>query len=210
MRNKLATYALVGALGLTAVAGAALAAPAVSYAATGDSAALDSRVSSLKDALAGLVSDGTLTQKQADRVASTLAESRPEGLGQHGRGGGRGVHLEALSSLGITAEEVRAAAAAGTTLGQLAAEQDVSRDEVVSALVAAGKKRFADAVAAGRLTQAEADEKSAELQARITEKLDDPIRQKGSHRGRPGGPHADDEKRSSSSPTQAPTDSPDA
>jgi len=207
MRNKLATYALVGVLGLTAAAGAALVTPAVSYAATGDSAALESRVGAIKDALAGLVSDGTLTQKQADRVASTLAESRPKGLG---RGGGRGVHLEALSSLGITTEEVRAAAKAGTTLGQLAEDQDVSRDKVVSALVAAGKKRLADAVADGRLTQAEADEKSAGLQARVTEKLDDPIRQKGGHRGRPGGPHADDKQPSPSTPTQAPTTSPDA
>ena len=44
MRTKLATFALAGALGVTGVAGAALVAPAVSYAATGDSTALDARV----------------------------------------------------------------------------------------------------------------------------------------------------------------------
>ena len=37
MRTKLATFALVGALGLSGAAGATLLAPAVSYAATGDS-----------------------------------------------------------------------------------------------------------------------------------------------------------------------------
>ncbi len=69
MRSKLATVALAGALGITGVVGAALVAPALSYAATGDSTALDDHVASLKDALEGLVSDGTLTQSQADEVA---------------------------------------------------------------------------------------------------------------------------------------------
>ncbi|MCW2679601.1 MAG: hypothetical protein JWM62_1002 [Frankiales bacterium] len=210
MRKKLATYALAGALGLTAVAGAALVAPAVSYAATGDSAALESRVTSIKDALKGLVTDGTITQAQADQVASTLAEARPEGLGHHGRGGGRGVHLEALTPLGITAEEVRAAAEAGKTLAQLAEEQGVSDDKLVATLVEAQKARLAQAVTDGRLTQGEADEKAAELQARITERLDDPIRSKRGH-GRHGGPGADaDEQAPSGTPTQEPTASPDA
>ena len=66
MRKKLATYALAGALGCTGVAGAALLAPAVSYAATGNSTALSARVSSITQALSGLVSDGSITQAQAD------------------------------------------------------------------------------------------------------------------------------------------------
>ena len=198
MRKKLATCALAGALGLTGVAGAALVAPAVSYAATGDSTALQSRVTSIKEALAGLVSNGTLTQQQADQVASTLAESRPEGLRHHGRGGGRGVRLEALSSLGITAEEVRAAAEAGKTLAQLAEEQGVSEERVVSTLVTAGEEHLAEAVADGRLTQAEADEKKADLEARTTERLDDPIRHKRGHHGRHG---RDADQATSTSPT---------
>ena len=188
MRTKLATYAVAGALGLTGVAGAALAVPAVSYAATGDSSALESRVSSITSALAGLVSDGTITQAQADRVATTLAQARPEGLGHHGPGGrgGRGMHLEALEGLGITAEEVRAAAQAGKTLAQLAQEQGVGEDRVVDALVAAKKEHLAEHVAEGRLTQAEADEKAADLEARVTERMDEPIHLKGGHRGRHG------------------------
>ena len=199
MRTKLATYALAGALGLTGVAGAALVAPAVSYAATGDSTALESRVTSIKEALTGLVSDGTITQAQADRVASTLAQARPEGLGHHGRGGGRGIHLEALDALGITAEEVRAAAEAGTTLAQLAQEQGVTQEKVVAALVAAGKEHLADAVADGRLTQAEADEKGADLQARVTERLDEPIRMTGRHGHH--GPRGAEDAQTPASPT---------
>lgn len=205
MRTTLASYALAGALGLTAVGGAALAVPAVAYAATGDSTPLESRVSALKDALKGLVSDGTLTQQQADRVATTLAESPPAGFGHHGRGGGgRGVHLEALAALGITADELRAAAEAGQTLAQLAEAQEVSKDEVVKALVAVGQKRLAEAVADGRLTQAEADEKTADLQARVTERLDEPVRAKGGHRGRHGGPAAEDQDAGSTA-TPTPT-----
>ncbi len=48
MRSKLATVALAGALGITGVVGAALVAPALSYAATGDSTALDDHVASLR------------------------------------------------------------------------------------------------------------------------------------------------------------------
>ncbi len=208
MRKKLGTFALAGALGVTAVAGAALVVPAVSYAATGDSTALQGRVTSIKDALKGLVSDGTLTQSQADEVASTLAEARPEGLGHRGPGG-RGPALEALASLGITADEVRAAADAGKTLGELAAEQGVSEEKVVSTLVAAAKERLAAGVADGRLTQAEADEKAADLQARITEDLDEPIRHRGHgpHGGRHGGPDGDGERAPASPP---PAESPDA
>ena len=192
MRSKLATGALAGAIGMTGLLGAALVVPAVSYAATGDSTALESRVDRIKDALAGLVTDGTLTQDQADKVASTLAEKAPGPMGGHGPGRpGRGLALEALEDLGITREEVRAAAQAGKTLAQLAEEQGVSSEKVVDALVAAAQERLKAAVADGRLTQAEADEKAAELKTRITESLDDPIRHgrgRGHHHHGEGAP----------------------
>lgn len=181
MRSKLATGALAGAIGVTGLVGAALVVPAVSYAATGDSAALEQRVDRIKDALGGLVTDGTLTPAQADKVATTLAETAPppgRGPGRPGGPGGpgRGARLEALEDLGITRAEVRAAAEAGKTLAQLAEEQGVSSAKVVDALVAAQQERLKAAVADGRLTQAEADEKAAALKTRITESLDDPIR----------------------------------
>ena len=46
------------------------------------------------------------------------------------------------------------------------------QDALVDALVAAEKERLAAAVTDGRLTQAEADERAADLEARITEWLD--------------------------------------
>ena len=210
MRTKLATYALAGALGLTGVAGAALVAPAVSYAATGDSTALADRVTSIKDALAGLVTDGTLTQAQADSVASTLAETPGLGHGPGGRGGpggpGGGIGGRKLAAvaedLGITQEELAAAAEAGTTLGALADEQGVSRDALVDALVAAGTAHLAEEVTEGDLTQAEADARAATLEERATASLDEPVCAPGGGRGHHG-PRPDDSDDTTTTPAPA-------
>ena len=174
MRTKLATLALAGALGVTGVAGAALVAPAVSYAATGDSTALDARVTSLTQALAGLVSDGSITQAQADEVATTLAEARPEGRGRGGHGGGARVDMAAAAeALGIPLDELRTQTQAGRTLADIAEAEGVAEGDLVDALVAAGKARLAEAVTAGRLTQAEADARATGLEARIAASLDE-------------------------------------
>lgn len=214
MRSRLASLAVAGVVGLTGVAGAALIAPAVSYAATGDSTALEDRVASLRQALTGLVSDGTLTQAQADQVASALAEHGPRGHGGRGGFGLTGV----LEDLGITAEEVRAAAQAGTTLAELAEANGVSSQRLVDALVAATQERLDDAVADGRLTQAEADERAAEVESRITQSLDEPVRlgrgHRGGHGGGGGGGHhssgAGEGADPSTGPSTAPSQSDDA
>lgn len=195
MRNKLATLALAGTLGLTGVAGAALVVPAVSYAATGDSTALTERVSTIKEVLAGLVTDGTLTQAQADRVATTLAEARPEGRGpgggHHGGHGGGQVGLAAAAeALGLTEDEVQTALRSGQTLADLAEQEGVEQAALVDALVAAAQEHLAGAVADGRLTQAEADERAETLRERITASLDEvrgPGRGHGGHHGGPLG-----------------------
>ena len=174
MRTKLATLALAGALSVTGVAGAALVAPAVSYAATGDSTALDARVTSLTQALAGLVSDGSITQAQADEVATTLAEARPEGFGRGGHGGGGRIDTAAAAeALGITEAELRTQTQAGQTLADIAEAEGVAEGELVDALVASARTRLAEAVTDGRLTQAEADARATDLEARITDSLDE-------------------------------------
>ena len=200
MRSKLATIALAGALGMTGLAGAVLGAPALSYAATGDATALDDRVASLQDALAGLVSDGTLTQSQVDEVATTLAERGP--LGHPGRAGGPGGGREVLSAaaeaLGLTPDELRTAAQEGATLAELAEREGVGTSAVVDAMVAAAQAHLAEEVAEGDLTQAQADARAAELRTRISESVDEPLRlgrrHHGGHgrHGGPGGPAGDE------------------
>ena len=209
MRTKLASCAIAGALGLAGVAGAALVTPAVSYAATGDSTALDARVTSLKEALAGLVTDGSLTQAQADEVATTLAEARPDGFGRGGHGGGHVDMAAAAEALGITPEELRTQTQAGQTLADIAEAEGVAEAELVDALVAAAKTRLAEAVTAGRLTQADADARAADLESRITDSLDELCGPGGGGPGGGGpggrGPGGDGEAQDEATPSAAPS-----
>ena len=184
MRKKASTLVLATSLGLGGLATGVVLAPAMATAATSETsaaAAVGDRVTRIKDALKGLVTDGTLTQAQADKVATTLAESMPRGghggrgPGGHGPGGHglRGAGLEAAATaIGITVPELHAQLHAGKTLAQVAAAEGVSKATLVDALVKAAEAKLAEAVTAGRLTQAEADAKKATLEARITEQVD--------------------------------------
>lgn len=175
MRKTTATAVLVASL--VAGGGAALVAPGTALGAdstTTSSSATDraaARLNAIKNALTGLVSDGTITQSQADKVASTLSNA-DLGRGHGGRGAGR-VSAEAIAKvIGITVDQLRAAREAGQTLTQIAQAHGVSKTKLINGLVAAAKTQLAADVTAGRLTQAQADEKSATLTDRITQRVD--------------------------------------
>lgn len=197
MRTKLATVALAGTLGLTGLAGATLLSPSLSYAASGVTTAVTDRATSIAGALQGLVSNGTISQAQADKVASTLAAAEPEhgpgGFGGH-RGGGRLDLATAATTLKLTEAQLRTQLDAGTTLAQVADAQGIAQSTLVDALVSAAKARLADAVAAGRITQAQADARSATLPADVTEQLTKVCAPGGGggRHGRPNDGDADD------------------
>ena len=208
MRKQLVTLALAGGLGL---GGAALLAPGIASAADsttgGVASSVADRVSHLKAALAGLVSNGTITQAQADKVATTLADTLPG----RGHGGPRAGHVtpEATAKiLGITVEELRTAMEAGKTLAQVAADNGVSKADLISKLVAAAKTQLAADVKAGTITQAQADEIASGLTARITEKVDRVGHGPGGHHGH--GPRPDAPSTSTPSTTAPSTTSPSA
>ena len=180
MTKKPAAAGVAGLLGVTGIA--VLAAPVASATTTtedGD-ASIGDRLEAITEALAGLVSDGTLTQEQADEVATTLDESDvPSGHGGHGGHAGRGgVDLDAAAeTLGMTAEELRTAlAVGGTTLADVAAAQGVEPSTLVDALVASGTERLTEAVTEGRLTQEEADERIADLPERAADLVERELR----------------------------------
>ncbi|MGC1209619.1 MAG: hypothetical protein WA880_16865 [Ornithinimicrobium sp.] len=126
------------------------------------------------DVLAPLVSDGTLTQEQADAVSDALIESGPQGNdggpgegaqggGRHGGapgsergestgGQGRGAGLEAAAEvLGLDAVDLRAQLAEGdTTLAEIAAEQGVDPQAVIDALSDEANQRITSMVQDGR------------------------------------------------------------
>lgn len=186
MKKRIASVVLVSAMGVGAVSTVALT-PALAATAGSATDAASSRLSDLKTALKGLVSDGTITQAQADKVASTLDAALPKGGGPGGPGGhggpGRGLS-EAATVLGMTEADLRTALGTDKSLAQVAATKGISKATLISKLVAAAKTRIAAEVKAGTLTQAEADKRTADLTARITEMVD----RVGAPMGH-GGPH---------------------
>lgn len=170
MHKRTAALMITSAL-VSGTAGALLVTPA---SAATSSNPVTSRLAHFKSALAGLVSDGTLTQAQADKVAATLDKElpkhRPGGPGHGPRGHLR--HLElatAAKTLGMTEQALRTQLESGKSLADVAKAQNVSVDTLINALVDAAKAQLATAVKDGRITQAEADRIGANLKARITE-----------------------------------------
>ncbi|HJU98136.1 MAG TPA: hypothetical protein VJ644_09185 [Jiangellaceae bacterium] len=201
--KRIAPAGVAGVLGLTGLGVVAVGAPlamATGIAATTqDDAgeASDDRLQAIKDALADLVDDGTITQDQADRVAAALDDS--DALRFGGPGGAdphdRMVPLDldvAAETLGLTREELRdALASAGTTLADIAEEQGVESDTLVDALVAAAEDRIDQAVVDGRLTQEHADELKEAVPERVAAAIERELRWERGHSpgrgGHPGG-----------------------
>jgi hypothetical protein len=201
MRKKNAVVAIAGGIGLT---GGMLIAPSIATAAdSGSSTSVSGRLNAIKDALKGLVSDGTLTQSQADKVATTLDQNLPRrgpglGMRMHGPRPFGGPHLhpaDVAKILGITPQELRTQLEAGKTLAQIAASKGISKTDLIDKLVAAAQADIAADVKAGRLTQAQADKITAGLKTRITERVDQvgPGPRMGRHHDAPmGDPDGDD------------------
>lgn len=104
-----------------------------------------------------------------------------------GRGGRHGDDLAAAATyLGISESDLLTQLRSGKTLAQIAdATPGKSKDGLIDALVAAEQKELAAAVAAGRLTQAQADQIAANLRTRITQHVTNP----GPPAGGPGYGH---------------------
>jgi hypothetical protein len=184
MRKKLIIATTAGVLTL---GGLGLAVPALAD----EGSTAGSAVDRITDALSGLVSDGSITQEQADEVASTLDEADIGHGGGH-RGGGFDL-AAAATALGMTQDELRTALATeGTTLADVAGEQGIEVDALVDALVTAQQERIAAAVGDGRITQEQADERLADLEERVSERVtsEAPVGGPGPGHG-PHGPHGE-------------------
>lgn len=209
MNKKLTTIVLASTLGLGALGAAALPAMAsttspspsassssgTSGSTTADADRQAEMQQRIADDLAGLVADGTITQEQADKVAETLASKMPAGGGHGGRGGhggGFGGLETAATAIGITADELRTQLEAGKSVAQVAEAEGVSEQAVIDALVKAAEEHLAEEVASGEHTQAEADAKLADIEARITEMVEtEGLPQRGGHDGRGPGATSD-------------------
>lgn len=96
----------------------------------------------------------------------------------------------AATALGMTEAELRTELEAGNSIAQVAKAKGVALQTVIDALVAKQQAHIAEHVAEGKLTQAEADEKLANLEARVTEMVNKtglPMKGGPGGRGGPGG-----------------------
>ncbi|MCU0310216.1 MAG: hypothetical protein MUE36_04640 [Acidimicrobiales bacterium] len=223
MRTKIAVLGLSAAL-VAGGAGLAVALPAISSAQSEDTTTTTpadqdgARTSHLADVLAPLVADGTLTQDQADAVVAALEAAGPRGGGHGhdgmGRGGPRLGLDAAATALGVSQEELVTALRDGQSIADLAAARGVDVQVVIEAMVADAEAHLAEEVAEGDLTQEEADARTAELTAKVTELVDgtlplgpdgpDGPDGRGGHGGR-GGMHGDGEADEDAPATTAPS-----
>jgi ribosomal protein S20 len=197
MRKRTTAVTVAGVVGLGGLAGYAVG-PAVATAATSTDApdqGLGSRLSRIKDALASLVTDGTLTQAQADKVASRLDQAMPGPRGHDGDGpdmrGGRllgDLDAAAAKVLGMTEDEVHQAQRSGSSLAALADKKGVARTRLVDALVSSASSQIDQAVKDGSVTADRATTLKAGLKDRITT-LVERTGQKGMRPGGGGGRH---------------------
>jgi len=199
MRKTLAAAATALLLVAGFAAGAALGSPGVAAADTADDVATEAPAGPIEDVLAGLVTDGVLTQDQAQAVADALHErygDRPLWRG-HRAGGNLQVAADAI---GIDPADLLTALRDGQTVAEVAAEHGVAVEDVVNAIVADANEHIETAVENGHITSDRADELKAELADRVeafvnrdTPLLDAVQGRRGGHGFRPFGTgNADD------------------
>ena len=154
----------------------------------------------LENRVDAAVAAGRLTKEQGDALKQRIeAEDYPIlgglAMGFGHRGGGPGIihrfgHLDAAASyLGMTEAELRTQLAGGKTLAEVAKAKGKSVDGLVSALVADEKKELDAAVAAGRLTQKQAETILESAKQRATDLVNgEGLRVHGRFGGPPGPP----------------------
>lgn len=130
--------------------------------------------------LIGLTSLGAVAIVPAIAQAQTqdgteLTQEEREALREERRDAREARRAEKIAllteTLGITEDELAAAREAGQSLADVATAQGVPVETLVAALVEAKTDQILEHVAAGDLTQDEADEKIAGLEERVTERV---------------------------------------
>lgn len=127
------------------------------------------------EALQALVTDGTITQAQADAITAKLealhaAQPDQGARGGAPRGGVAGATSDEVASvLGITAEELRTQLQSGATLRSIAGDKVAA---LTTLLTDKANARIDEQLAAGRIDQAKATELKAGVAAKVEATLD--------------------------------------
>lgn len=155
MKKKLIAASVVAGLALTlgGVAGAAA-----------HDKGMGDKGRGLATVLDGLKSKGTLTQSQVDAITKALADARATAYAN--RDAKRAEHIKVITDvLGIDAATLKSRIEAGDSLATIAGAK---KDALIAAMVAFETKEIDAAVAAGKLTAAQATTMKANLKDRVT------------------------------------------
>ncbi len=110
-----------------------------------------------------------------DSGSIVLIQDEAETETEENEGEGRrrgGCKLEAAAAaIGIDEADLKSALESGDSIADVAEANGVSADAVIDAMVEAKTERIAEKVSEGRITQEEADEKLADLESRITDRV---------------------------------------
>ena len=140
---------------------------------------IDAIVADARQRIAEKVQSGDLTQAQADERLANLTQRVTDmvnrtggfrhGPGRHGRHGPGPGLAAAATAIGIGEDELRTALRSGQSIAQVAQSRNVDVQKVIDAIVAGARQRIAEKVQSGDLTQAQADERVANLTQRVTD-----------------------------------------
>jgi uncharacterized protein YidB (DUF937 family) len=163
-----------------------------------------SLVAAAEDRIDQAVEDGRIDADHAEERSAdlearieervTTAPGEFEGRRDHGLRGGRGlgIAIEVLDALGITTEDLATGRSEGQTLVEVAEDAGVSETELVGSLVGAAEEAIDQKVADGDIDVERADEVKADLEERISERVNSEPRERGGHhRGGPDGAGVD-------------------
>jgi hypothetical protein len=165
----------------------------------------------LTDALSPLVTDGTITQAQADKVIDAIESAAP----QRGRGGGKRLET-AATAIGISVADLRSELGPTKSLADVAAAHGVDVQKVIDALVADATTHIDQAVTDGKLTAEQAATVKSTLVDRITKRVNTPgmpgrgAGGRGGHRRHDGMGGDGDSPAGSAAPSGAATAAPSA
>jgi polyhydroxyalkanoate synthesis regulator phasin len=132
-----------------------------------------------------LVADGTLTPEQGQAAKDKIESGQGIGLGkilgERRKGGGdrlkairAGIVRSAATAIGIDPKDLVKELRDGKSIADVADEHGVSLDAVKSQITSDAQSKLDEAVAAGKIDQARADE----LLQKLTDKLDDILNKK--------------------------------
>ncbi|USB32822.1 SHOCT domain-containing protein [Paenibacillus sp. YPG26] len=155
-------------------------------------AVIDLEVSSLSADLESRLDAGEITQadyntqkaKLTDMATQIVNGQFPAPGEGRGHGGGHfGKFDEVAKLLGITEDALRTELQAGTTLAAVAAEHNVTAQQVIDLLVKDRTAKLAEELAAGTITQTEYDKLKAGLTESVTKQVNSTLPKSGDFKG---------------------------